>query len=382
MLSLEQPSADGVSTRLLETSFLRDTYIDAPKIEGAVNVRGLEQLVALELCQATLDSFSAESLPVLASLNAHEARAFRLKDLPRLRGSQGSGHISREVGTPRPFGAACSTGDFRRWRRSILALRRVCEVDLRCSGPSLDAPSLASLQATGARLCLDELVPHKKKRTAPKRKLKAKDWSHPAFGFHYSAYAALVVGRLAEVEIRVSTFKELAIIAESVGQERSLHLSALTPHDLSKESAVYKAADEIAPVVVGHVIACSNADDGPMKVSAEAIRAALENHHVDAMVEELAGAFGTTELDEAPSALYLVCSGPLASACLALGDVHDLASDAPDGTEVLSGQRNDQSTHPEVVWGKSLASVSNEGTGVVEISGDFKGDLFLITSYD
>lgn len=381
------PSANGVVTRLLETPSLKDVRIEAMKMEGSVTVCGLEHLFALDITQATLASFSADSLPSLEKMRVYETSKLTLRNIPRLRAlpTIGTYHVtSVDLDLSELPALEKVDGRFTKIGRvQITGAPSLLEVDFRRAGASLDPESLAALEATGARLRLEEIVPKKKKRTAPKRKLKAKEWTHPTFGFQHSAYAALVVGRLAEVEMKVSVFKELATIAESVSQERSVHLGALTPYDLSKESGVYNAADEISPVVVGQVIALSNADDGPTKVSLEAVRAALENDQVEAVYEELAGARGTTEIDEAETALYLVCAGPLASACLALGEVQALSADPPEGTQMWSGQRNDQSTHPQVVWGESLASVSNEGVGVVKIDpAKLEGDAFLITSYD
>lgn len=322
----------------------------------------LERLPALkDLSVMGFGDFTLEALPRVGAIELDSAKSLVLRGLAglrRLRVMFGPGEL--EVS-------------------SVPKLRSVelPENDLTGEGKSALRAALPE-----ARLILEPRRPKKRKRTAPKRALKDKDWKHPRLGFAKMTYAALLVGRRYDGELTLSKLKELGAVAEFWAAEQKQHLAAISPFDLTASGGL-SSSDDVTPIVVGKVAALVSADEGPMALELAAIRAHLAAPLPEAFWAEVAGVIGDDTLETTDDAVHLLSTGPLASAMLAFGELKGASAPDVAGGALIGGHRFDQTPHAEGVLGELIDSIGDDASELdLDELPTGQGQLYLIASYD
>lgn len=339
--------------RVVDHARLREFRYGFPLGDG--ELARLPALQVLELYGGRKLVFT--DLPLVTSLSFYAARELVITDLPRLRKLRESTALSGLQLTKVP------------------RLTRVEAVQAKLPEEQRAALERALPKTT----FLFEKVKYKRrKKTAPKRKLKKGDWTHPQLGVEDMSFALVVAGRCYEEDLKLAKGKELGGVAEHWSQELGQHLTGVLPYDLTRQSGAFTSADELAPVVVGKVLAMVSANDGPSApLTAADLSAGLDaaGELPLELWQEAAGVVGNAALEELPLGLFLVATGPLATAVLAQGELV-----AADVGEVIQGQDFNQEPHAQGVKGTLI-----EETGEVaelDLEELPAGPLYVIAAYD
>jgi len=372
-LNLDQGAVDALlAAKGLQRATL---YFPAPR-DNKLDVRVTNQ-PDLSLLELTMPGRSGEfsHLPGLRDFNLYGFDDLTLDDLPQLASfdaySLGERLSLRNLPSLRKVRVEAGPNHV-----EVTAAPRLARMEMKDCG--LDEESKEALRAAlpRAELVLERPTYKKRKRTAPKRSLTAKDWKHPQVGVDWMSYAVLVAGRTYEEDLPVSKGKELAAIAEAWSKQLKEHVIAVMPFDLSKKTGSLSSSDEVSPVVIGRVVSIVSADDGPSKPIALERQPPLPAE----FWAEMAGVIGNDAVEQAVDGVHLVAAGPLAEALLAHGELTSTKDAAADS--LIRGQRFDQTPHEVGVAGVLVEATEDCAQIDLDELPSGKGKLHLICRYD
>lgn len=314
---LDRETAD----MLLRTLSLESVILERFGNVGEVVIKEHPKLQRIQLLGTRLTSAHLEDLPHLTLARLDHTPQITLRGLPSLRSFQLPGFtvpLQVEINDCSALEhlSACESALGAWTLEDLPALRRI---DLSRVIGELDDHVVNLAQSVCQEVLLTPQQPARKKGRPEKRKLTARQWSHPMMGWDGQPRALVLAGRMLSEGTGTTKVKNIAVACEVWSQMSGVHIAAAVPVDALSPLVT---SGPLGPVFVGEVLAQVDIDrptsSWTLDDAAEIVKRI--DSSLPPLFEEVSLHVGHVELEGSSTEFYLLVTGPQPRAELVHGD--------------------------------------------------------------